>query len=95
MTDKISVFLTSAQKRKFETGKTFQLSATQLNAGTGKFHVEIEMTSKNHKQLLRNVSKNKGYRFTSEKIVGGSIFGKVLKSVAKAVAPTVLDKIGD
>ena len=55
MTDKISVFLTSAQKRKFETGKTFQLSATQLNAGTGKFHVEIEMTAKYHKQLLRNV----------------------------------------
>ena len=51
MTDKIQVFLTSAQKKKFENGKTFQLSATQLNAGTGKFHVEIEMTTKNHKEL--------------------------------------------
>lgn len=95
MTDKIQVFLTSAQKKKFENGKTFQLSATQLNAGTGKFHVEIEMTTKNHKELLRNVAKNKGYRFTREKVVGGNIFGKILKSVAKVAAPVVLDKIGD
>jgi hypothetical protein len=95
MTDKIQVFLTSAQKSKFEKGKTFQLSATQLNAGTGKFHVEIEMTTKNHKELLRNVARNKGYRFTREKVVGGSIFGKVLKTVAKAVAPKALDFVGE
>lgn len=95
MTDKIQVFLTSAQKKKFENGKTFQLSATQLNAGTGKYHVEIEMTTQNHKELLRNVARNKGYRFTREKVVGGSIFGKFLKSVAKAVAPKALDFVGE
>ena len=95
MTEKIEVFLTTQQKNKFESGKTFQLSSHQLQAGTGKHHVEIEMTSKNHKELLRNVAKNKGYRFSSEKIVGGSIFGKVLKSVAKSVAPNVLDFVGE
>jgi hypothetical protein len=95
MTERIEVFLTSAQKNKFQSGKTFQLSATQLNAGTGKFHVEIEMTKKNHRELLRNVSKNKGYRFTSEKIVGAGFFGDIAKSVAKAAAPKVLDFIGD
>ena len=95
MTDKVQVFLTSAQKKKFENGKTFQLSATQLNAGTGKFHVEIEMTTKNHRELLRNVARNKGYRFTREKVVGGSIFGKILKTVAKAAAPIALDFVGE
>ena len=92
MTEKIEVFLTSAQKNKFQSGKTFQLSATQLNAGTGKFHVEIEMTKKNHRELLRNVSKNKGYRFTSEKIVGAGFFGDIAKSVGKKVAKTVAEK---
>ena len=95
MTDKIQVFLTSAQKKKFENGKTFQLSASQLNAGTGKFHVEIEMTTKNHRELLRNVARNKGYRFTREKVVGGSIFGKILKTVAKAASPIALDFVGE
>ena len=41
------------------------------------------------------MAKNKGYRFTSEKIVGGSIFGSILKGVAKAAAPKVLDFIGE
>ena len=86
------MFLTSAQKNKFQSGKTFQLSATQLNAGTGKFHVEIEMTKKNHRELLRNVSKNKGYRFTSEKIVGAGFFGDIAKSVGKKAAKTVAEK---
>jgi hypothetical protein len=92
MTEKIEVFLTSAQKNKFQSGKTFQLSASQLNSGTGKFHVEIEMTKKNHRDLLRNVSKNKGYRFTSEKIVGAGFFGDIAKTVGKKVAKTFADK---
>jgi hypothetical protein len=95
MTERIEVFLTSAQKNKFQSGKTFQLTAHQLSAGTGKFHVEIEMTKKNHRELLRNVSKNKGYRFTSAKIVGAGFFGDIAKSVAKAAAPAALDFIGE
>jgi hypothetical protein len=92
MTEKIEVFLTSAQKNKFQSGKTFQLSATQLNAGTGKFHVEIEMTKKNHRDLLRNVSKNKGYRFTSEKVLGAGFFGDITKNIGKKVAKKVAEK---
>jgi hypothetical protein len=92
MTEKIEVFLTSAQKNKFQSGKTFQLSATQLNAGTGKFHVEIEMTKKNHRDLLRNVSKNKGYRFTSEKVLGAGFFGDIAKNIGKKVAKIVAEK---
>ena len=79
MTESISVFLTSAQKNKMQQGKTFQLSAHQLQAGSGKHHVNIEMTPKNHKELLKNVSKNKGYRFTKSKIEGSGIFGDIAK----------------
>jgi hypothetical protein len=53
------------------------------------------MSSKNHKELLKNVAKNKGYRFTNAKIEGSGIFGKILKGVAKAAAPKVLDFIGE
>ena len=95
MTESISVFLTSAQKNKMQQGKTFQLSAHQLQAGSGKHHVNIEMTPKNHKELLKNVSKNKGYRFTKSKIEGSGIFGDIAKGIAKAAAPKVLDFIGE
>ena len=95
MTESVKVYLTSAQRNKMGSGKTFQLSAHQLSAGHGKHAVEIQMTSKNHKQLLRNVAKNKGYRFTKDKIEGSGIFGNIAKSIAKAAAPKILDKIGE
>jgi hypothetical protein len=50
------------------------------------------MTKKNHKELLGNVSKNKGYHFTSAKAVGGGFFGDIAKSVGKKVAKTVAEK---
>ncbi len=49
--ESVKVFLTTAQKNKMQGGKPFQLSATQLQAGSGKHHVEIQMTAKNHKAL--------------------------------------------
>jgi hypothetical protein len=93
MTEKIEVFLTSAQKNKFQSGKTFQLSASQIQSSNGKFHVEIEMTTKNYKALVRNVGKNKGYRFTADKVVNGSgFFGDIAKNIGKKVAKTVAEK---
>jgi hypothetical protein len=78
------------------SGKTFQLSNHQLQAGSGKHPVDIEMTTKNYKTLVKNVGKNKGYRFTADKVInGGGFFGDIAKSVAKAAAPKVLDFIGD
>jgi hypothetical protein len=54
------------------------------------------MTTKNYKTLVKNVSKNKGYRFTSDKVINGSGFFKDTgKMVAKKVAPNILDKIGE
>ena len=95
MTESIKVYLTAAQKNKLNGGKTFQLSAHQLSAGHGKHAVEIQMTPRNHKQLLKNVSHNKGYRITKDKIEGAGIFGDIAKGIAKAAAPKVLDFIGE
>jgi hypothetical protein len=50
MSETISVFLTTARKNKMASGKTFQLSASQLRAGAGKHPVDIEMTTKNYKE---------------------------------------------
>jgi hypothetical protein len=95
MSETISVFLTTSQKNKMNSGKTFQLSASALQAGSGKHAVDIEMTTKNYKTLVNNVSKNKGYRFTADKIVGSGFFKDIGKMVAKKVAPKILDKIGE
>jgi hypothetical protein len=71
--ESIKVFLTTPQHKKMQGGSPFQLSATQLKAGSGKHEVEIKMTEKNYKTLLNNVSKNKGFRFSSDKIIGGAV----------------------
>jgi hypothetical protein len=97
--ESVKVFLTNPQKNKMQGGKPFQLSATQLQSGSGKHHVEIQLTSKNHKTLSKNVASGKGYRFTPDKIEGAGFFGdlakKAGKKVAKAVAEKALDKIGE
>jgi hypothetical protein len=93
MSETISVFLTTAQKNKMQGGKTFQLSSSQIQSGSGKHAVDIEMTIKNYKALVKNVGKNKGYRFTADKIVNGSgFFGNIAKTVGKKVAKTVAEK---
>jgi hypothetical protein len=99
MSDVIEVFLNNAQKKKFEKGDNFQLSATQLQSDDGEHHVEIEMQPKHKKELLRNVSKNKGYRFSAEKVVGGSILGDIARGLGKKFvkkgANKLLDTIGN
>jgi thymidine kinase len=85
MSETISVFLTTAQKNKMASGKTFQLSASQLQAGSGKHAVDIEMSTKNYKILVKNVGKNKGYRFTSDKVINGSgLFKDIEKQSPKS-----------
>jgi hypothetical protein len=90
--ESVKVFLTTAQKNKMQGGKTFQLSASALQSGSGKHAVEIQMTPKNHKALLKNVSKGKGYRFSADKIEGAGFFGDIAKSIGKKVAKKVADK---
>jgi hypothetical protein len=95
MSETISVFLTSAQKNKLQSGKTFQLSATALQAGSEKHNVDIEMNTKDYKQLVKNVGNNKWYRFTADKVMGSGFFKDIGKVIAKKVAPKILDKIGE
>jgi hypothetical protein len=61
MSEIISVFITSQQ-----SGKTFQLSASALQAGSGKHNVDIELATKDYNKLKKNVSNNKGFRFTPD-----------------------------
>ena len=86
--EKLEVFLTTAQKRNFEQGKSFQLSHKQLETKTGKHHVEIHLSKAHHNKLLRNVKENKGFRFTPEIVLGGSFLkslGNITKKVGKFV----------
>jgi len=77
----IEVFLSTSQLRKFEAKQAFQLSAAQLQQGTGKHHVEIHLLPVHYKKLLRNVQSNKGFRFTPAIVQGGSLrsFGRSLR----------------
>jgi hypothetical protein len=92
MSETISVFLTTAQNNKMASGKTFQLSAHQIQAGSGKHDVDIEMTTTDYKKLVQNVEKNKGFRFTADKIVGSGFFKDIAKTVGKTVAKKVAEK---
>jgi hypothetical protein len=92
MSETISVFLTSAQKNKLQSGKTFQLCASALQAGSGKHNVDIEMSTKDYKQLVKNVGNNKGYRFTADKVMGSGFFKDIAKTVGKKVAKKVAEK---
>ena len=73
--ERIEVFLTQQQHKKFMRHESFQLSASQLKAGDKnlgkKFHVELQLSKAHYKKLLRNVKAGKGYRFTKEAILGG------------------------
>jgi hypothetical protein len=61
-----------------------------LQAGEGKHSVEIELPRKDYKKLLSNASKNKGFRFTPNVVVGHGFFGNVAKRFLKAAAPSYL-----
>ena len=86
--EKVEVFLTTTQKRNFEQGKSFQLSNKQLETKSGKHHVEIHLSGQHYHKLLRNVKENKGFRFTPEIVLGGSLLGS-LGNIAKKVGKFV------
>jgi ribosomal protein S6E (S10) len=73
--------------------------SSKIKSDDGDHHVEIEMQPKHKKEMLRNVSNNKGYRFSSNKVVGGSILGDIARSLGKKFvkkgANKLLDTIGD
>ena len=96
-TEAVQIYLTTPQKNKFEKGKAFQLSHTQLESDTGQHHVEIHLSPKDYKDLLRKAASKKGYRFDPSKVQGGSILssiksaGRKLGHAAKAAGHEVKD----
>jgi len=98
--ERIEVFLTPQQHKKFMHHEPFQLSANQLKAGDKhigeKFHVELQLTKSHYKKLLSNVKAGKGYRFTKEAIMGGSLLGEMWDGAKKAVGAVgnVVNKVG-
>ena len=94
--ERIEVFLTPAQHKKLLRKESFQLSAAQLKASDRhighKFHVELQLTKQHYKKLLSNVKAGKGYRFSSEAIVGSGFLDEMWNGAKKAVG-TVVDGI--
>jgi hypothetical protein len=60
-----------------------------------KHSVEIEISKQDYQKVLTNISKNKGFRFTPNVIVGPGFFGTIPEKVLKSVAPKAIDYIGD
>ena len=99
--ERIEVFLTPQQHKKFMHHEPFQLSASQLKESDKhigkKFHVELQLTKTHYKKLLSNVKAGKGYRFTKEAIMGGSLLGEMWEGAKKAVGAVgnVVNKVGE
>lgn len=73
----INLFLSTAQLRKLHTGHAFQLSASQLHAGDGRHQVAIQLSKSHYNRLLKNVERDKGFRFTPAIIQGGALWDSV------------------
>ena len=84
----VQLYLTTAQLRKFQTLKTFQLRPEQISAGheqsQAKHHVEIMLKKTHYRKLLNNAKHNKGFRFTPEIIQGGGILDN-LKNIGNKI----------
>ena len=99
--ERIEVFLTPQQHKKFMHHEPFQLSANQLKESDKhigkKFHVELQLTKPHYKKLLSNVKAGKGYRFTKEAIMGGSLLGEMWNGAKKAIGAVgdVVNKVGE
>lgn len=95
--EKVTVFLTKAQKQNLEKGKTIQLKSTQLKSTTGDHNVELHMSKRHHNKIMRAMSRDKGIRLLPQmvgaySIDGGSLIGsltKAAKSAGKWVAHNV------
>lgn len=96
----VQLYLTTAQLRKFQTSKAFQLRPEQISAGydqsSMKHHVEIMLKKAHYRKLLNNAKNHKGFRFTPTIIQGGGIldnlknFGNKVSNVAKSAGNAVV-----
>ena len=84
--DVIKVNLTAPQLRNFQNQKPFQLSHSQLSGNSkGNHAVEIHLNPPSLSKLLKNIQQGKGFRFSTNHIVGGSFLGSIARSVGNHV----------
>ena len=75
---------------KVANRQSFQLSHDQLVNGSGDHHVILHMHNKHHKQLEKAHRERKGFRFSPDKVAGGSIrdYFKKAKNALHSVGVT-------
>ena len=78
----INVYLTSPQFLKYKKAVPFQLTNKQLQADSGKHHVDIHLGKKDYKKLMNAIKNGKGYRFSNKNVVGGSLWGSFKKGLS-------------
>ena len=78
--DAIKVNLTAQQLRNFQNQKPFQLSHSQLSGNSkGNHTVEIHLNPPSLTKLLKNIQGGKGFRFSPNHIVGGSLLDDIAR----------------
>ena len=59
----IELYLNKPQFKKYSTGKSFQLTKSQIESDQAENKVSILLSKNDFKKLTSNMKKNKGYRF--------------------------------
>ena len=83
----VDVYLSTAQLRKLNSGKPFQLPASALQkpkSRTLAHHVELEITDSAYKKLEKNIKMDKGFRFQPDMVVGAGWKEDLLDSLGTA-----------
>jgi len=82
----VDLYLTTAQFKKLESQKPFQVTYQQLNGDKPADHrVEIQLEKKEMTKLNRNIRNQKGFRFNPSKIIGSGLFSNAL-NIGKKIA---------
>ena len=63
MSHPIEVYLTKIQFKKYNSGKSFQLTKSQIESNKAEHLVKMNLSDKDFKKLTSNLKNNKGFRF--------------------------------
>ena len=90
----VDLYLTTAQFKKLESQKPFQVTYQQLNGDRPADHrVEIQLEKKEMTKLNRNIRNLKGFRFNPNKIIGSGLFNSGLSLLKKAASSKMVQDI--
>ena len=90
----VDLYLTTAQFKKMESQKPFQVTFQQLNGDRPADHrVQIELEKKEMTKLNRNIRNQKGFRFNPTKIIGSGLFSQALNIGRKIASSKMAQNI--